>query len=109
MTAAETKAWWKRLEPAYKALLAIIGFVGVGMAIMGWLIGGTAGANASLLSDSVLPTINVNSERLTNVEHGQLDQAEALLRANRRLDRILCNQDPAESFQSCEVKYGSGG
>ena len=39
-------SWWKKLEPTYKALGAILGAIGLGMALMTYSIGGKATSNA---------------------------------------------------------------
>ena len=62
----ETKQWWKNLEPAYKAMAAVIFFVGVGMTIAAFLIGGQTKANAQNVDVNVA-AIAVNALRLNSM------------------------------------------
>jgi len=41
--------WWKKLEPTYKALTAILGAMAMGMGLMAYTIGGRTEINAEAI------------------------------------------------------------
>ena len=71
----ETRKWWKDLAPAYKAMAAVIFFIGVGMAVAAFLLGGQTKANAENI-DVNIRAINVNTLRL-NTLSGSMDTIKA--------------------------------
>jgi len=59
----EIRGWWRQLEPAYKALGAILSAIGIGMAVMAWTIGGQAQVNAEAILENA-GTIQENADAI---------------------------------------------
>jgi len=66
MMTKQARAWWKGLEPAYKALSAILAAIGIGMAAMAWVIGGQAQVNAEAILENT-ETIEVNAASINQM------------------------------------------
>jgi hypothetical protein len=66
--------WWKKMEPVYKALGAILGAIALGMALMTYSIGGKTSDNAKAVlavSESNTAEHNVINARVYQIEEGQ--------------------------------------
>lgn len=60
-------SWWKALEPSYKALTVILGAIGLGMALMSYMIGGKVDLNAADIRANEA-AIEASDIRLRSVE-----------------------------------------
>lgn len=86
----------KKIPAAWQAFMALVAFFLAGAALSGWI-------NLPARVDSVEAQVNTNTEEIHAIRDEHAQERNLML-------RMLCNQDPAETFQSCERRYsGVGG
>jgi len=99
---AEAREWWRSLEPAYKALGVILGAIALGMALMGYVIGGRA--------EEALSTANTNVEAIHDLDQSvtdfRRDFRAYIYTDSARWNRVLCHLEESRKaephWERCE-------
>ena len=88
---AKVREFVKKIPAAWQAMMVLLAIFLAGAAFSGILgLPDQVSANTNAIQE--------NSNRIHQIEDSHVDERNLLL-------RMLCNQDPEESFETCERKY----
>ncbi len=86
------RAWWKDLDSAYKAASFVVALVLTGVTMGGWV---------------GLPDRMEEMEgRVHLVEDCCEEETRERQELRRLMNMILCNQDPENTFATCQLQHG---